>query len=118
MNDIKVEELDSEERKQYINATALEPQAIQVEDTYESGTLEITEELAKQAKEAIVSRIDATAKYTEERLTRINNAYAKVEQKVNTDANSKMNYPLIVNSVEDWIDDLYLISTMVESSSP
>jgi len=116
MNDIKVEGLDSEEREQYINATALEPQAIQVEDTYESGTLKITEELAKQAKEAIVSRIDAVQDYTDERIKRVNDAYKVVEQKVNTEANSKINYPLIVNSVEDWIDDLYLMySTLGDS---
>jgi len=116
MNDIKVEALDSEQREQYINATALEAQSIQIEDTYESGTLKITKELAEQAKEAITSRIDGVDEYTKDRLERVNNAFAKVEQKVNTEANSKMNYPLITNSVEDWVDDLFLMYSTLKDS--
>jgi hypothetical protein len=115
---IEVEQLDGEKAKQYVNETALEAQPQRIEDTYESGTVKIDEELAKLAKYAITSRIDATEAYTKERLARVNDGYKMYEQQIlaSLETKSYLNYPLIRDLVEDWVDDLYLMFSQVSES--
>ena len=116
--DIQVEQLDGEKAKEYVNETALVAQPQRVEDTYESGTIKITEEFAKLAKYAVKSRIDATEDYTKERVERVNNWYKAYEQQVlgGLDTKSRLNYPLVRDLVEDWLDDLYLMFSQVSES--
>lgn len=116
--EIQVEQLDGEKAKEYVNETALVAQPQRVEDTYESGTIKITEELAKLAKYAVTSRIDATEEYTKERVERVNNWYKAYEQQVlgSLDTKSRLNYPLVRDLVEDWLDDLYLMFSQVSES--
>jgi hypothetical protein len=116
--DITIDNLDGEKVKQYINDTALQAQPQRIEDTYESGTIKITEDIAKIAKYAITCRIDATEAYTKERVSRINDWYKMYEQQilVSLDTKSYLNYPLVRDVVEDWIDDLYLMFSQVSES--
>lgn len=101
--------LDSKEQKKFIQDTTLKVQHKQVEQSLESGSIKITPDIAKQAVFALKSRIEATAKYTADRVERIDKNYNLYnDSTVDNDSVSQLFYPAVRNATEDWIDDLYL----------
>jgi hypothetical protein len=96
----RIGQLDSDAQKQYIEQTNLNQRVIEIEETLEDGTVKITDELFKQAVFAIDSRIEATKKYTDERIARVNKNY---------ELYYNQSLPLIRQSVDDWTDKLYKI---------
>jgi len=115
--DLQVQSLSSDEKLELVNETKLAPQYVQVEETYESGTIKITEELEKKVIEAIKSRVDATKDYTERRVKDVNDAYAMKEQKdLSTEADNQMYYSVVKDTIEDWVDDLYLMFSKLTNS--
>lgn len=103
-------EMSAEEQKKFREQTKFNVNIQPLEETLEHGTVKITDELAKQAKDALTSRIEATADYTKQRIERINLNYKLYNQKhFEDDALSKVFFPVTFNACEDWIDDLTLI---------
>lgn len=97
INDTK---LDSEKVKKYREDTTLNQHQADIETSFETGTIKITEELYKQAEHALSSRIKETKDYTEKRIARINKNYELYYGQV---------LPIIRDSVDDWVDKLYNI---------
>jgi hypothetical protein len=115
--DIQNLQLDSKDQEKYLEKTNLDQHYSQIEETIESGTLKITQELAAQAKYALQSRIDATKDFTNKRVDRINKNYLIYNQKENnSDSLSQAIYPATTNAVEDWVDDLYLTFSKLEDN--
>lgn len=106
--------LDKEEQ---LNQTRLEPQYEQVEETYESGTMKITPELAKKAVLAIETRIESTKTYTDNRIKVVSDAYKMKEQSdLSTGAVNQMYYAMVRDFIEDWVDDLYIMFSNLPDS--
>lgn len=92
--------LNPEDQKKYIEGTTLQQHEINVEETFESGTLEITEDLYKQAVLALQTRIDATEEYTKTRVTRIKQNYTLYHTE---------DLGVIKDAVDSWVDKLFNI---------
>ena len=106
----EINQYDSEDRKKYISETAFDTQAIGMDNTFELGTLEITESLAKQAALAIKERVDATMQYTKDRVERINRNYDIYNQiEFDSDSDNQIVFPETTIAIEDWRDDLFTI---------
>lgn len=88
--------------------TTTEQHSVDIEPNFESGTLNITPDLAKNAVTALTLRIDATKQYTQDRVERIDENFTEYWQKFGTkeDAQTDMPFPETFNAVEDWVDDL------------
>lgn len=111
MNEIVINPLDADEQKQYTSDTAFSPTVeFDVETTeYDTQSIPIDEELAKQLVHAVKSRVEATKKYTEDRIQIVNDNIQRYESSKNeTNADYKLFVGETFLAVNKWIDELCL----------
>lgn len=106
---------DSEDEKDYIGQTAYEQQSIDIDETFEVGSIELSEEVRKTAKLAVEKRLnnDALKEYTKNRIDKVNanikRYYSDSSEANDSKSLARVFFPETFNSCEDWSDDLYLI---------
>jgi len=114
---IKENEQDSEDVKKYKEATAFDAHQVGIEGRFETGTMAIDEGLAKKAILSVSERIEATKEYTEARIDRIDRNYkAYMTKDFDPDSETELTLPETTISVEDWVDDLYLVFHNLEET--
>jgi len=110
----EIQEYDSDKIEKYVHDTAYKTQDMAAEETFEYGTVKVTEDYAKQAVLAVQTRIEGTAPYTKEREERIKKNYELYDGTAPIkDAEHQVFIKETYNAVEDWKDDLYEIFSRV-----
>jgi hypothetical protein len=104
-----IEDLDKTQES-YKEEVITQPQKIDIDSRFDDGTVKITQELLEAAKYAVETRLNATHKYTSEKIERMNSNFELYySAKKEGEAQLSKFIPETFNNVEDWTDDLYLI---------
>lgn len=110
-------ENEEEFRDDYIDSTALNQVYDDIDIDTHVGTLPITDDIQKQIKFAMESRITNTRDATGARITKIDGYWQQWRrEKMDPTAKSKMGSSETFNVIEDWIDDLVDIFKGMENN--
>jgi len=97
----------TEDEEEFISDTTYEAHQVLGDRQFYTGSVKITKKLQTDAKLAIQSRFKSVASYHEGRLKVLQQSWELYSSTfLETDSITKMFYPEIYNSCEDWIDDL------------
>jgi hypothetical protein len=104
------DEMDGDEQDKLIEQTSYDLHQVDSKAHFYQGSIKITDTFAKKARILISQRFKATQEYTAARIDRINKNWQMYESElVKDDSLTKLFYPELYNSCEDWIDDFTLI---------